>query len=220
MRFYILIVLAFVWQSSFAQFYNVKMGDVLNINGVRGIVFSVNEEGTHGTVMSIKAYRGTENLYCTKGSIIKGIDMSDTQDGKKNTSAVFEFSKTYHAPMSVFPVFKWCQSLGEGWYIPSVEQLKQFVNYWLGNYVEEEDWDEESEADEQPEGYSHKKEVDRIMLDAGGIPFLNGVFTSTKNKDGKIYVFQYDKKKDFWQFVSLNPMKIDKGCVGRAFYDF
>lgn len=220
MKYYLPIILIVISNSLFAQFNGVKRGDVLNINGVKGIVFSVNEDGNHGTIMSVKAFRGAENLYCSKGSIIKGINMSDTQDGKKNTCAVFEFSKVHHAPMSVFPVFKWCQSLGEGWYIPSVEQLKQFVNYWLGNYVEEEDWDEESEVDEQPEGFSHKKEVNRILLDAGGIPFLNGVFTSTKDKKGKVYVFQYDKEKDFWEFECLNPMKIDKGCVGRAFYDF
>lgn len=220
MRYYLLIILFVIGNPLFAQFYGIKRGDILNINGVKGIAFWVNEDGTHGTIMSVKAFRGAQNLYCTKGSIIKGINMNDTQDGKKNTFAVYDFSKNYNAPMSLFPVFEWCQKLGEGWYIPSVEQLKQFVNYWLGNYIEEENWDDESEVDEQPKEYSHKKEVNRILLDAGGIPFLNGVFTSTKDEKGKVYVFKYDKKKDFWEFVSLNPMKIDKGCVGRAFYDF
>ena len=39
-----------------AQVKNVKKGDVLQVNGVKGIVFNVNEDGTHGQMMSVKAF--------------------------------------------------------------------------------------------------------------------------------------------------------------------
>ena len=45
-----------------AQVKNVKKGDVLQVNGVKGIVFNVNEDGTHGQMMSVKALRGKQNL--------------------------------------------------------------------------------------------------------------------------------------------------------------
>lgn len=219
MKYFLLLLLTAYCQYSLAQFSDVKKGDVLSINGVKGIVYAVNEDGTHGTIMSVKAFRGAKNLYCAKASYLKGLEMSDQTDGKKNTSALFDYVSANKIPLFEFPVFNWCNSLGEGWYIPSEEQLKDFVNYWLGNEVEEEDWDDE-EAEDTPAGYSQKKEVNRKLLEAGGTPFLNGVFTSTKDDKGKILVFQYDRKKDFWQFVHLNPKKIDKECVGRAFYDF
>jgi hypothetical protein len=214
-----LFLIVTIWQYSYAQFSNVKKGDILDINGTKGIVFSVNEEGNHGTIMSVKAFRGEKDLFCSKSSYLKGVKMNDENDGRKNTTALFEHASTKHIILAEFPVFRWCKTLGKGWYIPSVEQLKVFVNYWLGNEVEEEDWDEDETTPVGKE-ISHKKKVNNTLLESGGIPFLNGVFSSTVDDDGKILVFQYDRKKDFWQFLHVNPMKIDKDCVGRAFYDF
>lgn len=54
-----------------AQVKNVKKGDVLQVNGVKGIVFNVNEDGTHGQMMSVKAFRGKQNLYCVKSAYLK-----------------------------------------------------------------------------------------------------------------------------------------------------
>ena len=39
-----------------AQVKNVKKGDVLQVNGVKGIVFNVNEDGTHGQMMSVNPH--------------------------------------------------------------------------------------------------------------------------------------------------------------------
>jgi hypothetical protein len=30
---------------------------------------------------------------------------------------------------SKYPAFKWCADLGEGWYLPSIEELKRFTLY-------------------------------------------------------------------------------------------
>ena len=66
-----------------AQVKNVKKGDVLQVNGVKGIVFNVNEDGTHGQMMSVKAFRGKQNLYCVKSAYLKGISMLDENEGSK-----------------------------------------------------------------------------------------------------------------------------------------
>lgn len=219
MKFYILSLFCCFYISSFAQFSNVKKGDIIDVNGVKGLVFMVNEDGNHGTIMSVKAFRGDKNLFCTKASHLKGIDMSSKSEGSSNTKNLFDYASSNKIPLQQFPVFHWCKSLGKGWYIPSVEQLNKFINYWIGNEIEEEDWDEDETENKEKE-VPQKKAINNTLLNAGGIPFLNGVFTSTIDNDGKIHVFQYDRKKDFWQFIQLNPMKIDADCVGRAFYDF
>lgn len=205
-----------------AQVSGVKKGDVLQVRGVKGIVFNVNAEGTHGQMMSVKAFRGQDRLYCSSPSRLSGLSMLDENDGKANTQEVFDYAASKHIPLSDYPVYNWCKSLGEGWYIPSINQMKAFVNYWLGNTDVEVDWeeDEEIEVSSSDDSMPHTKVVDNILLDAGGIPFLNGVFTSTLSKGKKVDLFQYNKTDGKWKFVKVSTREIDSFCVGRAFFDF
>lgn len=206
--------------SLFAQVADVKKGDILTINGVKGIVFSVDDSGCHGTMMSIKAFRGMKNLFCSKTSLLKDLSMASIADGKANTEELFSYVSSRNISLNEFPVFNWCKSLGDGWYIPSVEQLKIFVNYWLGNDELEVDWGDEDSEQSDDSSIPHTKRVNDSMMNAGGIPFLNGVFSSTISKNKKISVFEYNKVDGSWSFSDISPNKIDKYSVGRAFYDF
>lgn len=205
-----------------AQFKDVKIGDILQVNGVKGIVFNVNEDGTHGQMMSVKAFRARKNLFCIKSSYLKRLSMTSETDGKQNTANLFSYCSANGIPLTAFPVFDWCRNLGEGWYIPSILQLKTVVNYWLGNTSVEVIWDEDEEEFEKKidDSLPHTKQVNEKLLNAGGIPFLNGVFSSTLDKNKKVDVFEYKKEDGKWLFKKVNPMKIDAFCVGRAFYDF
>ena len=203
-----------------AQYKGVKIGDIITIQGVKGIVFNVNEDGTHGQIMSVKAFREKKDLFCSKSSYLKSISMTSETDGKKNTQELYDFCSKKNIPLINFPVFNWCKSLGEGWYIPSILQLKSFVNYWLGNYEVAVSWEEDEEDIIIDESVPHTKIVNKALLEAGGIPFLNGVFSSTLDNKHKVDVFEYNKEDGKWKFKKVNPMKIDKFCVGRAFYDF
>lgn len=221
-KVYILIISIFVALTCNAQVKNVKKGDILQVNGVRGIVFNVNEVGTHGQMMSVKAFRGKKDLYCTKSSYLKGLSMLDENDGKANTAELFSYAASNGIDLSNYPVYNWCKSLGNGWYIPSINQLKSFINYWLGNTDVEVEWEEDDEVQvsSSDDSTPHTKIVDNILLEAGGIPFLNGVFSSSLDNSKKVDVFEYNKEDGKWKFVKMNPMKIDKFCVGRAFFDF
>ena len=204
-----------------AQVKDVRKGDILQVNGVKGIVFNVNEDGTHGQMMSVKAFRGKKDLFCTKSSYLKGVSMLDENNGKANTNELITYATSHGIPLSNYPVYNWCKSLGNGWYIPSINQIKIFVNYWLGNTDVEVDWDEDEESDNSSEDSTpHTKKINNILLEAGGIPFLNGVFSSTLDENKKVNVFEYNKDDGKWKFVKSNPMKIDAFCIGRAFYDF
>ncbi len=208
---------------AFAQFSDVKKGDILSINGVKGIVFKVDDTGEHGSIMSVQAFRCNKNMFAEKSAYLKDLQINSKTDGKQNTLILKEYADNHGLSISCYPLLNWCNSLGQGWYIPATEQLKQFVNYWLGNDVEEE-WEEDEIEDEiishENESLPHKKKINKILLESGGIPFLNGVLTSTMNSDGCIDVFNYNRKKDEWEFVQIKSMSTDERSVGRAFYDF
>lgn len=219
-RLFTIICVLFTSLYCSAQFKDVKMGDILTIDGIKGIVFNVNENGTHGQIMSVKAYRAKKDLFCSKASYLKDLSMLSENNGKQNTEEIYNYCKVNNIPLDVFPVFNWCQTLGSGWYIPSISQLKDFVNYWLGNYDVVLDWEEDEDEIVVDASMPHTKIVNNILLEAGGIPFLNGVFSSTLTDKRKVYVFKYNKDDGKWIFKKVNPMKIDQYCVGRAFYDF
>lgn len=90
----------------------------------------------------------------------------------------------------------------------------------LGNTDVEVDWEEDENVNSVDDSMPHTKVVNNILLEAGGIPFLNGVFTSTLDASKKVDVFEYNKDDGKWKFYKINPMKLDAFCVGRAFYDF
>lgn len=207
--------------SVYAQsFSDVRKGDILEINGVKGIVFQVDEEGTHGSMMSIKAFRGVKDAWCSKSKYAEEIPADSKTDGMKNTQAVYDYAAQNHIDLREFPAFAWCKSLGEGWYIPSISQLEVFINYWLGN-DNELDWDEEDESNKEiDESIPQPKQINHKMLDAGGIAFTSGVYTSSKNEKGDIYTYYYHPMKKWWRFLKRNPMNLDRSVLGRAFYDF
>lgn len=217
-----LIVAIFASLMCSAQYKDVKVGDIIEVNGVKGIVFNVNEDGSHGQMMSVKAFRARKDLFCLKSSYLKGLSMASETDGKQNTTNLYSYCATKGIPLASFPVFNWCKNLGQGWYIPSIVELKSFVNYWLGNTKVEVSWDEDEEVPENDidDSLPHTKQINEKLLNAGGIPFLNGVFSSTLDKNNKVDVFEYKKDDGKWSFKKVNPMKIDAFCVGRAFYDF
>ena len=203
-----------------AQFSNVSVGDIIDINGTKAIVYQVDETGCHGTAMSIKCLRGISDSWCNDSKLGKSLPpMLDEKDGMANTQAVIDFARQRNA-LANFPVFEWCTKLGEGWYVPSVKELEAFVNYWLGN-EQTIDWDSEEEVEKQiDESKPYYKQVNLKMVDAGGVPFLNGVFTSTVTTDGKVYVFWFNRQKNSWSFKKSSKNNLSKYFVGRAFYKF
>lgn len=195
----------------------VSVGDIIEINGHKAIVFQT-DDGIHGTAMSVKALRGIDSPWCNNGKIAKKIPpISDTKDGFSNTLQLIQFAKSQNC-LHNFPAFQWCQKLGEGWYIPSVKELESFINYWLGN-EEVLDWDDEVEQEIDPSKPFYKN-VNEMLLNAGGTPFINGVYTSTVNADGKVYIFNYDRNKNTWSFKLKSKTNLGQDCVGRAFIKF
>lgn len=196
---------------------SVSVGDIIEIDGNKAIVFQT-DDGVHGTAMSIKALRGIDRPWCCNDKIAKRMPaLSDINDGKSNTIKLLEYAK-HNNNLQYFPAFEWCQKMGPDWYIPSVKELEGFINYWLGNEIVL-DWDEDVEQELDPSKPFYK-EVNEALLNAGGTPFINGVYTSTVNADGKVYIFNFDRKKNTWSFKLKPKTNLGQDCVGRAFIKF
>lgn len=196
----------------------VSVGDIIEIDGQKAIVFTTDDSGEHGTAMTVKAFRGVDNPWCSNGKSAKKMPATTNEiDGEANSMAVINFAKQNNV-LADFPAFQWCNNLGSKWYIPSLKELEAFVNYWLGN-EEILQWDEDSEQELDPTKQFFK-DVNMKLLDAGGTPFINGVYTSTTNTDGKVYVFNYDRRKNVWSFKLKNRTNLGQDCVGRAFIKF
>ena len=106
------------------------VGDYYN-DGVReGVVFEVSADGRHGKIVSMK--QSTEGLQWAtterkfglfKSEAERLIGADSERDGAYNMAKV----KAISGWRDKYPAFKWCADLGEGWYLPSKEELKTFT---------------------------------------------------------------------------------------------
>ena len=204
--------------AAWAQSGDVHKGDIIEIGGVKAIVFRLDEDG-HGTAMTVKAFRGEKSPFSSDAKVVSSLHMDSLVDGKANMQEVFDYAAAHHVDLSRFPAFAWCRRLGEGWYIPAEEQLKQFINFWLGNEQEFTWDDDEEETDLDLEAASPKAVNERIM-DAGGTPFFSGVYTSTLDAERKVTIYSYNQDKKTWRFRKVKPGSLGRTTNGRACYDF
>ncbi len=100
-----------------------KVGDYYNENGKEGVVFEVSADGRSGKIVSMK--QSAKELQWSSDSAEQKrlIDANSTTDGAANMAKV----KAIPDWETKYPAFKWCADLGEGWYLPSKEELKVFT---------------------------------------------------------------------------------------------
>ena len=100
-----------------------KVGDYYNDGVKEGVVFEVSADGRHGKIVSMK--QSAEILQWSSDSAeqkrLLGAD--STTDGAANMAKV----KAIPGWEAKYPAFRWCADLGEGWYLPSIEELKVFM---------------------------------------------------------------------------------------------
>ena len=99
-----------------------KVGDYYN-DGVReGVVFEVTLDGLHGKIVSMKQSAKDLRWALDDNERRRLIGTNET-DGSYNLAKV----KVVSDWQSKYPAFAWCVNLGDGWYLPSIEELKTFV---------------------------------------------------------------------------------------------
>ena len=100
-----------------------KVGDYYNENGKEGVVFWVDESGKHGKIVSMTESSSRLQWTSDKKERKQLIGANNETDGAKNMAIVKQILDWH----SKYPAFAWCADLGEGWYLPAIEELKIFT---------------------------------------------------------------------------------------------
>lgn len=91
-----------------------KIGDYYNEAGKEGIVFEVSADGKHGKIISINEITTQWGGYNSEAST------TEWSDGELNLYKIKDIRK--------YPAFEWCTDLGNGWYLPSINELQSIYN--------------------------------------------------------------------------------------------
>ena len=106
------------------------IGQIYDHNGVRGIVCALNEERTHGLLLSLDEVMIDWSIF-RKGDLRK-IGADNRTDGEANMKAVARYIADNNLSWEHFPAFKWCRDKGEGWYLPSIDELLTIGHQYNG----------------------------------------------------------------------------------------
>ena len=100
-----------------------KVGDYYNDGTKEGVVFEVSADGKHGKILSMTQSLGWLQWSSDETEQKRLIGSDSKSDGAYNMARV----KAIANWREKYPAFKWCANLGEGWYLPSIEELKKFT---------------------------------------------------------------------------------------------
>lgn len=106
------------------------LGQYYDHNGLRGIVCALNDDRTHGLLLSLDEVMVEWSVF-RKGNLVE-IGAAHSTDGRENMAAVARYIEQTNGKWEDFPAFKWCRDLGEGWYLPSVDELLMIGNNYNG----------------------------------------------------------------------------------------
>ena len=97
--------------------YNV--GDLYNVNGVKGIVFAVSADKKHGSILSIESITLAQYRWA---KVYEVTGATDTLDGANNMTII----KTMTNWATNYPAFKYLDD--KGFYIPAKNELRTIFN--------------------------------------------------------------------------------------------
>ena len=100
-----------------------QVGDYYNENGKEGVVFEVSADGKYGKIVSMTQSRERLQWSSDEAERKRRIGADSRTDGAYNMAKV----KAIANWQEKYTAFKWCADLGEGWYLPSIEELKKFT---------------------------------------------------------------------------------------------
>ena len=150
-----------------------KVGDYYNDGVKEGVVFEVSADGRHGKIVSMKQSVGRLQWLSDNAEQKRLIGADSETDG------VYNMTKVKARPdwQSKYPAFKWCADLGEGWYLPSKEELRTIYNH--------KDKLNSNLTDKLSGWYWSSKEYNEFC--AWGVKVGSG-FTGSNNKYDNYYV--------------------------------
>ena len=104
-----------------------KIGDFYNDGDKKGVVFDIAADGRTAKIVNL--YHNRVLKWTTDGAEAARLVGTNSADGAYNKSVINHIDNW----QTKYPAHKWCQNLGDGWYIPSIDELK--VIYQAGKSV-------------------------------------------------------------------------------------
>lgn len=159
-----------------------EVGDLYDRDGVKGVVCIVSDEGTHGLVISL------EQIYLTWSEFrkpdLRTEGAGNRTDGEENMRTVEAYIAANGLSWDDFPAFKWCRERGEGWYLPSIDELLTIGHNYNG-------------GSRMKNNRQARNKFNDALKDAGG-----------KRMDRMVYYFsstEMDEKNAYTSHTSLEP---------------
>lgn len=159
-----------------------EVGDLYDRDGVKGVVCIVSDEETHGLVISL------EQIYLTWSEFrkpdLRTVGAENRTDGEENMRTVEAYIAANGLSWDDFPAFKWCREQGEGWYLPSIDELLTIGHNYNG-------------GSRMKNNRQARNKFNDALKDAGG-----------KRMDRMVYYFsstEMDEKNAYTSHTSLEP---------------
>ena len=180
------------------------IGDIYDKNGIKGVVIMLTDGGRHGLIMSLdEACLPWCNLHRKQQK--KAMGASDRHDGMMNMLAIEKYIAENNLSWSNFPAFEWCRAKGEGWYLPSINEIWSAGTMFLG-------------GSRVASNRKARKNFNDNIIVAGGTP-LSGIMiyhSSTEDKDARYALYSH---------MNSEPPYINSGYKAddifvRAFHKF
>lgn len=163
------------------------VGDIFDEDSIRGVVIQTTDGGRHGLILSLEeAPIGTQ--WDNARATLFYMGLNNHKDGWENMRKLGQAIEENRLKWEDFPAFEYCRSLGEGWYLPAIEELMCMWNL-IG---------------EVPERYGSfkfdrlMKELSSALVAVGSYPlaslYKHEYLSSTEANGGYVYKLSYRKK--------------------------
>ena len=185
----------------------VDTDDPESVAAVEGIVFEVDETGEHGKIFSLD-----EGAYL-KWSLTGTVNNTDDKDNGQANSDIISGLENADPSSIQYPAFDWAASLGEGWYIPAVNELVA-IHTLRGDLSTE------------------KNALNNKLLDVSGTPFSEYFYYSSTEYDipdgeggsqrNRVYAVNFKRASSAADLLTgaLKNSSDSNGCVYRAVKKF
>lgn len=163
-----------------------KIGDICTLGNTSCLVVDVDASGQHGLVLSLTECKKD---WLADMSLEMETNAFFEDDGMKNMEAIAKYIASHNLSWDKFPIFAWARSLGEGWYIPSRNELNTIWKNLNGGNL-----DLNKKASKLWK--NHEKNVQRYGGDtffcrnestAGVWKMLTGMISSTESEGGEVW---------------------------------
>lgn len=171
-----------------------RIGEIFNEGGVKGVVIHTTDDGRHGLIISFVESDETAWGFVKSGerTEVFSTDARSSTDGWQNMKAIEDIVAKTALTWNNFPAFQFCRELGEGWYLPAIEELEKVWNLASGKPLKFSEYTQKS------------KVVRRFFESIGEYPMFDyspleshWYLSSTERTMSKVWVLSHGKDEKF-----------------------